>query len=89
MDVYCHLLQDNNTKVLARCQQSLGVLLKVTELHAVFAANLNMIVQALSQNLCSNLHAVRTEAEQLLDALEMCCLEEQRNVNVMVQPVVA
>lgn len=89
VDAYCTLLQDNNTKVLSRCQQSLGVLLQVPELHGIFTANLTMIVQALTQNLCSSMHGVRSEGEHLMDMLEMCCMEEQKNVNSLVQPVVS
>lgn len=54
----------------------MGVLLKVPELHSIFTANLTMIVQALTSNLCSTMPAVRQEGEHLMDLLEMCCLED-------------
>lgn len=89
VDAYCSVLQDNNAKVLARAQQSFRVLVQVPQLHGLFVANLTMLVQALTTNLCSTAPQVRAEGEHLMDLLEMACLEEARNVNAMVQPVVS
>ena len=48
-----------------------------------------MIVQAITSNLCSTMHSVRAEGEHLMDMLELCCYEEQKNVNALVQPIVS
>lgn len=89
VDTYCQMLQDNNMKVLVKCQQSFAQILQTPELNALIVANLTMVIQALTTNLCSSSSPVRNEAEHLIDLIEMCCLNEARNVNGLVQPVVA
>lgn len=76
IDAYCKLLQDNNAKVLARAQQSFQVILLNKDLGALLNSNLTMIVQALTQNLCSTSPSVKNEGEQLLDMLQDVVLAE-------------
>lgn len=48
MDAYCKLLQDNNTKVQAKAQQSFEVLVSMQEMGPLITSSLSMIVQALT-----------------------------------------
>ena len=89
IDAYCKLLNDNNTKVQTKTQQSFEVILSTQEMGALINANLIMIVQALTQNLCATNPGVRQKADRLFDYLEEVVVTESRgNTNSLLQPIV-
>jgi len=66
------------------------VLLTIPELGALFNSNLSIVVQALTQNLCSTAPAVRNKGEGLLDLLEEVVAEQSRGaVNNLLLPIVS
>ena len=89
VDAYCKLLQDNNTKVQTKAQQSFEAVLRQEEMGALICTNLTMIVQSLAQNMCSTNANVRNQGDRLFDDLENVVINESRgNTNALLQPIV-
>lgn len=87
-DAYCKLLQDNNTKVQTKAQQSFEQILCIQEMGPLVSSNLTMIVQSLAQNLCATNSNVRQQGDRLFDFLEEVVVAESRgNTNALLQPI--
>lgn len=72
-----------------KAQQSFSVVLGCADMGPLVSANLIMVVQALTQNLCSTNSGVRAQGERLFDQLEEVVVTESRgNTNALLQPIV-
>ena len=65
------------------------MILSTPEMGPLVNANLIMIVQAVTQNLCATNPNVRQKADRLFDFLEEVVITESRgNTNSLLQPIV-
>lgn len=82
-------MNDNNTKVQTKAQTSFENILSMQEMGPLINSTLNLVVQAVTSNLCATNATVRAKGDRLFDFLEEVVVAESRgNTNALLQPIV-